>query len=251
MKRSQTDPELSCAEFRRRLQVEPERYDTAMLQHAERCDACARWDRQAAHFERALRQALDVEPPEALERRILDTWETHRKDFRRPGRAGYSPRAWSLATSLALALGIAVWVGLKPSAPYPQPRSIENLVLQHVNAELEHLQPAGVLHHSEVAPVLKALGGELVGRLGAVSFAGVCDLQHRRIAHLVVRGEQGAVTLLFLPEFFVSAQTSIRSRRFSGLILPADFGSLAVVGDAGTSLERLARQVRGAVVWST
>ncbi len=241
------DPVLSCDEFRRRLRIAPrEGSDAEMLRHRRCCSACDQWANQEALFERQLRRALEVDPPAGLEQRILKARNGRRS------RLGEVPvLGWALAATLALAFGVGLWV---PSAIQPPTRGIDDLVLEHLDAELEHLRPHSILRYAEVAPVLKQLGGEIIGGLADVSFAGICDLDQRRIAHLVVHGEQGgAVSLLFLPDIYLSSQVRVRSSRFSGVILPTDFGSLAVIGEAaaGSSVDQLARRVRGTIVWRT
>jgi hypothetical protein len=71
------------------------------------------------------------------------------------------------------------------------------------------------------------------------------------VAHFVVQGEQGPVTVLLLPNEKVNGPERVDEDGFVGTIVPLQIGgSIAVVGEPGeTALEDIQREVAAAVQW--
>jgi hypothetical protein len=65
----------------------------------------------------------------------------------------------------------------------------------------------------------------------AISYASTCSFHNHKIAHLVVRADEGPFTVFLLTEEqLVRKRKVFDERGFHGVILPAPRGSIAVLG---------------------
>ena len=94
---------MNCMEFRRMLMTDPAVSDPAFAEHRRDCPDCADAVERSAHFERRLREAVNVDVPENLASRILlkHSFEAHR---RRPW--WRAPRVLAMAASVLLVAGL-------------------------------------------------------------------------------------------------------------------------------------------------
>ena len=65
----------------------------------------------------------------------------------------------------------------------------------------------------------------------------------------VVPGRQGPVTVLIMPGEHRMKREQVSSFRFSGVIVPTDYGSMAVVGERLESVEHIVDKMKQAIVW--
>jgi hypothetical protein len=181
-----------------------------------------------ARFEALLRRALDVRPAVAKPRRAA------------------LPR-WRLVAGLAatVVLASAVWVAQR------EPATLQSAVVEHVLHEPQALDPSlSPVSAAELQAVLRPAGAELERPVGAVTYVRLCPFHGRMVAHFVVQGERGPVTVLLLPDEHVAAPTPIREPGFVGTLLPLEIGgSIAVVGRPDERLDVIRDRVAAAVRW--
>jgi len=155
------------------------------------------------------------------------------------------PRWASLVGSIlaGVVVGTWLWGG-------GQGNSLAEDVLSHMDGEPGILAAAtGAADPAAVARVLEQGGIHLGPGAGEVLTATSCRFRGRRVPHLVLQSEGGPVTVLLMRHEPVADPVSIAGQGFSGRIVPAGPGSIAVVGATGADLERMAAQVRAAVEW--
>lgn len=227
---------MNCMGFRRALSVRPASQDPEVLAHRRDCADCDAFARRQADFERTLGEAARIPVPEGLASRVLVAHgvglEGSRRVRRRRLRATF-------AASVALGL-VASWLGLRPEP-------LERAVLGHIDAERSHLEDRGDLSPEQVNQVLAPLAIAVEAGLGQVHYAGTCRIKRHLGAHLVLPGEKGPVTVLFMPDEPVAGRLPVRDARLQGIIVPAGRGSMAIVGEPGESLEGVERRLRLAV----
>ena len=85
--------------------------------------------------------------------------------------------------------------------------------------------------------------------VGNVTFAARCVYEGHVVPHLVVRMPQGPVTVLLLRHRSVGETVRIAEQGYTGVVMPAPRGSIAVVGRGQKDLDAIARQVFEAVDW--
>jgi hypothetical protein len=156
------------------------------------------------------------------------------------------PRWGALAGSILAGVLVGTWLWSGGSR-----NSLGDDVLAHLHAEPEAPAVAtGALDPAAAARVLEQGGIRLGPGAGALLHASSCRFRSRTVPHLVVQAEGGPVTVLVLRDEPVDGPISIAGQGFSGRIVPAGPGSIAVVGAAGADPERVAAQVQAAVEWN-
>jgi hypothetical protein len=226
---------MNCLEFRRLTGGEPGLATAAIEAHRAACPACAR-------FQDRMR-ALDVDIARAL---AVDA-----AALAKPGRRGAGgsvgrpvPRWYALAASLVLgvALAAALWVS------FPAPTLAEE-VLDHLRHEPYAWDPREPVRAADLDAVLRPDGVRLRDGHPEVTYAYRCWLRGRWIPHLVVRTPQGPVTVLMLAHREVARAVPVADHEFTGVVLPAPRGSVAIAARAGVDIAAVAQQVFAAVDW--
>jgi hypothetical protein len=160
--------------------------------------------------------------------------------------AGLDRRRWmSLAASIlaGVLVGTLLWVvGLRNSLPAD--------LLEHLDQEpgvmVATTRPEDV---AVVARVLRDSGIRLRAEAGLLSHANSCRIRGRAVPHFVVQAEGGPVTVLVLRGQQPAAPVSFAGRGFSGRIVPAGPGSIAVIAAADADLAQVAARMLAAVEW--
>ncbi len=224
----------SCLDFRRRLLAEPHARLPELQRHQQECQVCAEFAARLRADEALIADAVRLQVPEGLAERVmlrqaLDA--TRRQRSRRF-------RFLAAAASVVLALTAALVVGL-----LGRPVTTEQLVMQHIRNELDHLAERRALQLTQVNAVLRPFDTEAGSSLGTVHYAGACTIRREAGAHLVIEGQRGPVTILLMPEEGVEGRFRIQDRRFSGVVIPAGDGSIAIVGEDGEPLDAVESRV--------
>jgi hypothetical protein len=155
------------------------------------------------------------------------------------------PRWASLAGSILAGVVVGAWLWSGGSR-----NSLGDDVLSHLQGEPAALAAAtGALDSAAVAGVLERGGIRLGPGAGALLHASSCRFRGRTVPHLVLQAEGGPVTVLVLRDEPVDGPISIAGQGFSGRIVPAGPGSIAVVGAADGDPQRVAAQVQAAIEW--
>ena len=231
---------MNCMGFRRALSVRPASQDPEVLAHRRDCADCDAFARRQADFERTLGEAARIPVPESLASRVL---VAHGVALERGSRVRRRRLRVALAAGVALGL-IASWLGLKREP-------LERAVLGHIDAERPHLADRRDLSPEQVNHVLAPLAIAVEAGLGQVHYAGTCRIRRHLGAHLVLPGEKGPVTVLFMPDERVAGRLPVRGARFQGIIVPAGRGSMAIVGEPGEPLEGIESRLRLTVRFAT
>jgi Protein of unknown function (DUF3379) len=228
--------EMVCLEFRRHCGGDPGIRDAAFLEHRLACRACGAFAEDVRWFDGQLKMALAVEVPEGLVERVvadISIKEAHRMRW--------VAMAASLTIIFAAVVGIIRLDGSDVSATE---------IVEHMVHEPELLIPVDTtVEPARLYAVVNRGGAELNDDLGDVSYAGLCNFRGKLVAHLVVRGENGPVTILLLPDETVDEATAINEGGFHGTIVPAGDGSIAIIGAEQEPMDALRRQVVQAVQW--
>ena len=226
---------MDCLEFRRRVGAEPALAGDEIEAHRRDCPACARYQDEL--------RAMDAQIARAL---ALDATLIGRRGApaATPSSRLRQPRWLALAASIVvgIAVGLALWVG--------SPRvSLAREVIGHVVDEPGAMVGTSPVSAATLAGVLDPEGTRLRPGLGDVTFAMRCVFEGHVVPHLVVRTARGPVTVLLLRHRSVGERTQIVEKGYTGIVLPAPRGSIAIVGRDLKDLDAIARQVFEAVDW--
>lgn len=191
-------------------------------------------------FEALLARALrvDVPPPPPV-------------GVRKPHR---TVRWMAMAAGLVLALGVTIRA--LQDAGYLSTGDLNRDVVAHIYHEAEAIRQPVVSEAAAEDPaqfgrVLQAAGVEMQAIRPMVRYARLCPFRGEMVAHFVVQGSNGPVTVLLLPDERVDGPLVIEEDGFVGTIVPLQIGgSIAVVGEPGEAeLNEIEREVAAAVRW--
>lgn len=225
----------TCLEFRRRITAEPNVRQPQLLEHRLGCRACAAYQDRLQRLDARIDTALKVEIPEDLGPRILLA-------------ASRRPRPLARIAGIAAMLFVLVggfWVG----ARYLNEGSLQQAVVRHVQHEPQALMPVSApVGKQKLDAVLDWGDAKIEGDVGPVSYARLCYFRGHLMAHLVVPGPNGPVTVILLPHEHVDKPEPFHEDGFAGEIYPVEHGSIAVIShtDAGYQpiVQRFAQKVR-------
>lgn len=161
---------------------------------------------------------------------------------------------WPAVAAVAL-LTIGVIFGTLKNSAFIPGGSLAGDVVAHINHEPRAISPRPAsdvrpVSKHEVTEVLQAAGADMSDIGPIVRYAKLCPFRGTMVAHFVVQGEAGPVTVMLLPEEQVTGPVAVDEDGFMGTIVPLDIGgSIAVVGAPGESLEQIQREVAAALRW--
>ncbi len=234
---------MNCLDFRRRLLTDPFSKDPELLAHEAECESCAPFAREVRAQEMRLRSALQqISPPQGMVERIqlAVRFDQHSS----------APRRWwySAAAAVLIAIGVSM-VSLFSTSIDRANVALAQSVINHIEDEAHHLREAQPVSDRRLRYVFARFGAALKEDIGRVNFAAECLMRKRNGVHLVMPGAMGPVTVFFMPGETVGSRMAVDSARFQGTIVPTDWGSIAVVGEAGEVLDDLGERLAAAVIW--
>lgn len=160
------------------------------------------------------------------------------------------PAVFAVAASLVLAAG--AWLGLRTETPGQQASPLAPEIIAHIGHE-----PASLAVTARTVPTARFEGvlergrASLAAPVGQVSYAMICPFRGHMVAHFVVQGKKGPVTVMLLPDEDVAEATPIDEGGFQGTIVPIESGgSVAIVGQPDEDLEEIRDLLVQAVRWS-
>jgi len=222
---------VNCPEARLLIGAAPASTTPPLEEHLAGCAECARFRTEMQTLEGDIRRALQSPPELAV---------------RRPRRAVPSPwRPLALAASVLVALAVSgVWLLLPAD-------TLAHDLVSHVEAESGSWAAQEPLDGAGITQALRAAGVGFDVTSDKVTYAHSCRFRGRYVPHLVLQTDKGPVTVMLLRHEQVRSPRTFREEGLSGVIVPAENGSIAVLaqGDARAHLEPLAQRMSQDVRW--
>ncbi|HEY4128325.1 MAG TPA: DUF3379 family protein [Gammaproteobacteria bacterium] len=235
---------VTCLDVRRILGAEPQRRDAGIAEHLKDCPGCTNFVRDMLTLDARLEAAFKVPVPEGLEARIaLD------------GSLKNHPRSWQLGYAIAASL---LMMGLLASFAWrhshPPDATLAAAVVRHIEnpEEISAIRPDRALIHDAayVQGVMQRAGAGMQGGMDDVVYAQVCLFRGERVAHIVVHGPNGPVTILLLRHTHVDKNIPVDEDGFHGVIIPAGVGSIAIVTNNNTPVQPMEQELTSKVEWT-
>lgn len=227
---------MECLEVRRLLTANPNQRDDVMVMHLHDCKTCAVFSQQMRQEERLLERAFQLEVPDGLAERILLNQSTAIRTRRR--------HRFGLAMAATVVLSVGITIGLLRSG---MEDGLQGAVIAHVKAEPEHLSSQQHVSLSNLNDLMMKYGAELTGSVGTVNYAGSCVIRRSEGVHLVIETADHPVTVLYMPDETLSHRQAIVDKKFQGVILPTEKGSVAIVGQDDSSVQVIAQRFESAL----
>ena len=232
---------MNCLQFRRAIELAPNDIGDEERLHLQQCAACSAHARRVAAFDAKLGAAIKVPAPENLGERIL-----LRHAFRaRRARRFYWP---------ALAAGVTLLIsGALTVMSYLHNESqLEREVIALVDAADYALQAREPITTQTLSSTLEPVGLKIDGLLGRVSFAGRCLVRGNLSGHVVLRAQgspDAPITVFLMPAEKLVRESRFEGENWSGLLIPAANGAIAIIAPHGQALSKVTRRVLDAVRW--
>ncbi len=252
---------MNCEQVRLHIGGEPASLPREVEEHVEHCDACRAFLEETLRLDAGIRRAFDLDPaklpktPAASAGAAMTQAGAARPDnvvpFERRAmdepRPRSTPRRWALAASLVVALGVgaALWTS-RPT------NSLAAEVVAHMAEEPFSWSRADRLPQDAIDAVLRHGGVALDAGSTDVVYANACEFRGRAVPHLVVSTAEGPVTVIVLRGERVKSAVRFEEGGYSGVLVPAARGSLAVLvqGTAPPSrLDDVSRRLQAAIRW--
>ena len=236
---------VTCLDVRRILGAEPQRRDAGIAEHLKDCPACANFAREMLALDARMDAAFKVPVPEGLEARIaLDGSLKNRR------RAWNNPW-YAVAASVLMTLALASFAWRHS---HPADAVLADAVVKHIEnpEEAEALVPDRALIHDAayVQGVMQKAGAGMLGGMDDITYAQVCMFRGERVAHLVVHGANGPVTIMLLRHTHVDKSVPVDEDGFHGVIVPAGDGSIAIVTNNNTPVQPMEQELTSKVEWT-
>jgi hypothetical protein len=226
---------MNCLDFRRRLGAEPHCNDADFLRHRQDCPGCAEAQARALAFEQTLRQALAVPPPAELAEAVLLAHATRQQRLRRVYRRG---ALLALAASLVLAFGIGLRVEARP---------LTDQAVEHLRAEAVTLTFTQPVTAQAVRDAFASRGLALREVPDGITFVACCPMGRHRTVHLVMSGEGGAVSVIYVVDVRTGAREDFQHGGWQGRSVPLGAGTLILLAQDGSRFDAVERAWRAAL----
>ena len=220
---------MNCDVARLQIGADPAASTPELEEHVRGCSACAQFRSEMRTLDADIHRAMQKPP-----------------DVARAAVRGAAPawRQWALAAGAALAtfLVIALWL-LRPTD------TLAKDVVQHVRGEPGSWQATQGVSAVELQGALENAGVALNVTSDKVVYAQSCWFRGHYVPHLVLQTAQGPVTVMILRHDRVRGPQSFNEAGFSGVILPAQHGSIAVLARGSGAVTDVAAQMNQDMHW--
>jgi Protein of unknown function (DUF3379) len=228
---------MNCLEFRRQLGVDPQSSGADFVSHRQECARCAEAAARAVEFEAALRRALNVAPSAHLAESILLAQATRQQH----GRQTWLRRGGLLA--LAATLVLAVGVGMRVEASPLSAQAVE-----HLRGEPEALTLSQPVPPESVREAFATRGIVLKYDIsGEVVFVGRCPMGSHLTVHMVMPGNTGPVTVIYVVDDRVKQREDFQREGWRGRSVPLGSGTLILLARDSGQFDGIEAQWRTAV----
>jgi Protein of unknown function (DUF3379) len=250
-------------EARELIGADPEEASAELLAHLHTCPECQAYRQEMLAFNAKLRRALELDwqkvplpnreaPSVVAPRTAVPTPPADRPKvpadvasvtvLKRKAPAPIPkhsrPRLFAFAASIAAALviGATLWLS-RPSD------SLAAEIVTHVEGEPDSWHQTQPVPAEKLDAVLRKSGVKLGTGMEPVVYASGCWFRGHFVPHVVVTTKDGPVTVMILIHEHIKGTQPFNEDGYSGLLVPAPTGSVAVLSRTPMGLERPAAEV--------
>jgi hypothetical protein len=231
---------MNCLEFRRLYCTDPEHNAAELREHQRDCAACAAFAAEQDAFDETIERAVRISSPTGLESRILLRQSLQEASSILPHRR----MVYALAATLLI--GVAIGFGILSIGTGD---ALDSEVISYLQTQPSFPSLTSASAEQEANALLRPAGMELQADGVAVHYAKPCVIKDTPAVHLVIAGERGAVSVVFMPEQDVAVRKPFVKAGFNGVIVPCPKGSMAIVGAHDEPIDNIEQRVRAAVSW--
>jgi hypothetical protein len=226
-------------EFRKRCIINPDDREPDFLDALEK-DDFRRIHNECINFDSKLSAALKVPAPEGLQDRILAA-------NREPSFFARWKKKLMALSSLIATMILGLTLLLRPQV------AVSEMVFEHLYHDMGVMHSRDVIQEAEVDRIMQLFDGELQQEMvGTVRFVNDCEfMDDKKGVHLVYDGEQGPVTVFYIPHRKVERMQAIAKNEYQGILFPHHKGSMAIIGLMGENMMDHRKKVESAIHWNS
>jgi len=244
---------MNCEEFKQSVATDPSFAGGAA--HVAECTDCATYQADMQALDRKIARALALSAPKLAVPELPEIDTTNVASLTRPAssrpassRPGVAPAWFAVAATVV----IAAVLGIRMLGVEPQFESLADQVVAHLDHEPYALRVTNTpISDDRLQSVVAGDIAQMDHGAGLITYAQSCIINGRDVPHLVIQGEYGPVTILLMPEEYVTEATSISGDSVNGVILPVGKGSIAIIGERDERLDKIQKRVVNSVTWDT
>jgi hypothetical protein len=262
---------MTCDEAREQIGADPETASAQLLAHLESCPQCQAYRNEMLALNAKIRRAFEIDlqpaqrvappgappgpptsatptsppaaatptPPTAVSAADRSNVAIFARRPEAPASAKRT-RSRGLPIAASLAAGVLICLTLWLSRPT---ESLAGEVITHVEGEPDSWSKTEPVTAERLDAVLRKSGVKLGPGMQPVVYANSCFFRGHFVPHFVVMTQSGPVTVMILLNEHVKAAQQFKEDGYSGLLVPARNGSVAVVSRTPMALEQPADDV--------
>lgn len=240
---SRDDRDMNCKEIKQAIAADPS-FDGCTA-HLANCAKCSAYRTAMQELDGNIAQALALNVPELNMPELPDIDTTNVVTL--PARR-IAPAWFALAATVVA----AAVIGIRTLGGDLQYESLADEIVAHLDHEPYALRVTDIpVSEERLRAVVSHDTARMNHSAGLVTYAQTCPINGRDVPHLVIQGESGPVTILLMPEEYVSEAIQISGENINGVILPVGKGSVAIIGESDERLDRIQEKVVDSVTWDT
>jgi Protein of unknown function (DUF3379) len=241
---------VTCDEARELIGADPETASPELLAHLGACPECQAYRNEMVAFNAKIRRALELDlrqmqpsappgpqPAAASSGDHSNVTVLQRREQSKVAKRA-RPRGLPIAASLAAGALIALTLWLSRPA-----ESLATEVVTHVEGEPASWSKTQPVSAARLDAVLRKSGVKLGQGMQPVVYANSCFFRGHFVPHFVVMTADGPVTVMILLNEHVDAAQRFNEDGYTGMLVPAPTGSVAVVSRTPMALEQPAENV--------
>ncbi len=229
---------MNDLQFKKQLQTAPFQLDEEMRAYLQKHPELNKTVKNSQQWEKQIKNALQIDPPEGLEARILlkqSYSEAAEKKISPPVSEQKKPTHWRhwramVASVMLVAIGVGIWH--ERATLFPLKASD---VIAHVVHHMEDDPNFMVLKKApnseqKLQKLFLAVGAILEHPIEHLSYAGECVINGQKGLHIVLQEAEGSVTIIVMPGQQLAAMEAFEASGYQGELLPVKGGIVAIMG---------------------
>ncbi len=222
---------MNCNDFKKHMLCTPRDMTEAILSHKSTCPDCYQFSLETLVFEDKMEDAFLVMPPVGFSETVME------KSLSAQSSHKMQRISYAMAASVFFMVGLIFLTNMTLSKPI----TIEQMVLTHIEKEPFALTATMALTDKDVTGTLASLGITMGSDFPKIRFLKRCIVGDELVAHMIIEGKNGPVTVLIMPNESITHAKNLHSEQLEGIVVPfQQGGSIAVVGFMGEPIKNLA-----------
>ncbi len=242
---SQATDHMNCKDYKEALTADPGFADGSG--HVDSCSECRAYQAEMLALNEKIAAAMDISVPEITMPQLPDL-DTEKVVSLASRRAIPKPAWFALAATVVL----AAFIGIRMTGTETTYDLLAEQILAHVDHTPSALSPSTTpVSDRRLERAVPASVATINRDTGLITYAQSCRINGRAVPHLIIQGERGPITILLMPEEYVTEAVLLEGENTKGVIIPVGDGSIAIIGDREEQLDRVKQNVLDSVNWST